>query len=69
MSRKRYRNMRNAGEVISFKTAYVYKLTDIVKVSWKLNAKQTFFVTNTRTATLLLIIAAEPMKASKNKIY
>lgn len=47
MSRKRYRNMRNAGEVISFKTAYVYKLTDIVKVSWKLNAEQTFFVTNT----------------------
>lgn len=47
MSRKRYSNMQNAGEVISFKTAYVYKLTDIVKVSWKLNAKQTFFVTNT----------------------
>ena len=69
MSKKRYRNMRNAGEVISFKTAYGHKLTDIVKVSWKLTAKQTFFVTNTRTAALLLIIATEPMKASKNKIY
>lgn len=59
--------MRNAGEVTSFKNAYVYKLTDIVKVSWKLNANQTFFVTKTKTAALLLIIAAEAMKASKNK--
>lgn len=69
MSRKRYRNMRNVREVTSFKTSYVYKPTDIVKVSWKLNANQTFFVTKTRTAALLLVIAAEPMKASKNKIY
>lgn len=69
MSRKRYRNMRNVREVTSFKTSYVYKPTDIVKVSWKLNANQTFFVTKTRTAALLLVTAAEPMKASKNKIY
>ena len=61
--------MRNVREVTSFKTSYVYKPTDIVKVSWKLNANQTFFVTKTRTAALLLVIAAEPMKASKNKIY
>jgi len=31
--------------------------------------RQTFFVTKTRTAALLLMIAAEHMKASKNKIY
>lgn len=61
--------MRDAGEVTTFYTAYVYKLTDIVKVSWKLNANQSFFVTKTKTAALLLIIAAELMKASKNKIY